>query len=207
MKRTIEYFEKPNCRIQLRNIVIKKEDYTFSLELGTKTSRQKKFRYQTITGKVHNELMEWFTKLVDEKIPVKQDDDSIAYIPTGNKLTLFNIYLNKRGIEYKPKMLSTMVFECENTSDSYEDCPLKVVVHKNGATLTKVNTPAKKLVQYVNPDTGEIKTSYVVPTYIDKNGNRRRSFVSKDYYLRYLYITTKEVEVATQEDIQAAQEA
>lgn len=193
MTTQVTTYETPEVTVLLSNLEIDLKSKKFSLDLGTKTKRQKKFRLEKVSGNITNELYSYLTRMTDVKVPVK-DGEEVKWIKTGRQATLFQKFLAKKGVDFYPGILKDMTFECSNTSDKYAENPFRLVMLGENNVLTLVNIPSKSKTTVLNQD-GTTSTYYKVKkgTF---NGKTMRAFIRPDRYRRLVIKTTKEVEVA-----------
>lgn len=196
MKTVIKSFETPNALVNFSKITLDTNKRTFSLTLKTKEQGQRKFREEKIEGTITNELNDYFTLLKDVKVPVKTEDDKVIWVPTGRKLTNFQRFLAKTDREISIK-IEDMVFECNNTSETYQDNPFRLVMLDQKNILTLVTTPSKSKKQVVQAD-GTVKTFYRRKQGVYQ-GKKVNAFISPKNYRRLIIQTEKEVEVAAVE--------
>lgn len=200
MKQQIVTFETPDAVVRLTNIKIVGNKFT--LTLGTKEGKQRNFREQEVSGNVSGELRKYMTVLKPVKIPVKQEDQSIKWIKTGEMKTMFHKFCSKTNRHGGKTVLDQMIFECHNTSPEYQDNPFRLVMLDETNVLTLVNVPSKKRTSIVQPD-GEVKHFYSVKKGTVE-GRVVNAFITSENYRRLIVQGTEEVEVATEEEVQQA---
>lgn len=197
MTTTVTSFNTPDVTVRYSLIEIDAIKKHFSMYVETKTKAQRKFTGKMVSGNITPELAEYFSLLKDEKVKVAADNEAgFEFIKTGHRLTNFQKYLKKSGIEYSANILKELVFESHNTSEDYKSNPFRLVIYTTGnATLTLVNISSKKKVSYVDTATGAVTDKYYHRLYTDASGKTRRSFVIPKNYRRLMVQVAKEVEV------------
>ena len=194
MKTLVKKMNRPEGKIKMSNILIDIKNCTFSMTIGIKQGRQKLYREETISGKLNLEVKKWLTQMTPVKIQVPANNEQgYQWIDSGNKMTGFQKFLNKKGIEFKPGILNELSFESNNNSENYADNPFKIIRYANGnVSLTLVNIAPVKVVETADPTTGEIKTNYK-QKFIKIGESYREAFVSKKFFVRYMIQEIKEV--------------
>lgn len=196
MTTQITSFQTPEATVQFSNIKLDHKKKTFSLTLGTKKNGQRKFREEEVNGTLTSELYNFFTRMTAVKIPV-QKEEGIEWIRTGQMATAFQKYLNKREIQFTPGILSTMKFECDNTSPERIKNPFRLVMLGEKNILTLVNVPSKKATTTLNAD-GTTSTYYKVKRGMIDN-KPVKAFIRPEKYRRLIRKVTEQVEVAAVE--------
>ena len=194
MKTLVKTMNRPNAKVRMSNIVIDIKTCKFSMTLGVKQGRQKLFREETISGKLNLEVKKWLTQMTPVKVQVPADNElGYEWIDSGNKLTGFQKFLNKQSIEFKPGILSTMVFESDNNSENYAENPFKIIRYADGnVSLTLVNIAPVRVIETADPTTGEVTTNYK-QKFIKIGESYREAYISKKYFVRYMVQEIKEV--------------
>lgn len=197
MTTSITTFKTPEVTVRFSNMEIDALRKKFTMLVETKSAKQRKFVGKIVSGNITAELADYFSLLKDEKVKVPADNEQgYEFIPTGKKLTNFQKYLKKAGIEYYPNILKDLSFEAYNTSEDYKSNPFRLVVYAGGnSTLTLVNISSKVKISHVDTTTGEVSDKYYHRLFTDSNGNTRRSFVIPKNYRRLMVQEVKEVEV------------
>lgn len=190
MTTTVEIYEKPEGIVMFKNICLDIAKNKFSLTLGFKAKGKRSFTFEQVEGKFGAEFKEYFTKMIPEMVRVGENE----FKPTGNYHTPFEKYLIKRGIEFKPGILTEMEFVADNASESYADCPFKLVKYFGWNSLTLVNSGTKKKVMVKDPMTGAVSEKYFTRTF-EYDGKVRKEYFAPKYYRRLLIQTKAEVEV------------
>lgn len=196
MKTLVNKMTTPNVQVRMSNIEIDVKKFTFKLTLGTKTSRQKNFREEVVTGKTTVELIEWLTLKVKERIKIVADNEQgFEWVESGNLLTGFQMFLKKRNLEFVPGILKSSTFTSDNKSEEFGDNPFKLIQYMSGhRTLTLVNIGSKSVVTKEDPTTGEV-TEFWKRNYIKIGERMMPSFFGKKSFVRYL--VQQAVEVVT----------
>lgn len=196
MKTLINKFNAPQGTVQLSNIVVDCYAKHFTATIGFKAKGKRKFNYKAISGTITRDIAAYFSELRDETIKVEAiNEQGFILQKTGRKLTNFQRYLAKRDIDITLP-LDTMVFEDDNYSDTYPQNPFKVVTYLSGKiTLSLINIKSKVVKSTIDPVTGVVTDRFYNPTYIDKNGVTRKSYVSPNFYRRLIIEEEVEVEV------------
>lgn len=197
MKTTISNFVTPEVDVRFSNLVVDSLKKHFTMTVGTRAIGKRKFTEKQISGNITSDLADWFSLLRDEKVKVAADNEQgFEFIKTGRKLTNFQKYLTKRGIEQTPNILNSLVFESPNDSQDYALNPFRLVVYTTGkCTLTLVNVASKKKVSHVDVNTGETTDKYYNRLFINKEGKAQKSFIIPQYFRRLMVQETKEIEV------------
>lgn len=196
MTKEIKTFVTPEGIVEMENLVIDVKKKTFNVDVKfTPADKKQKPWQRHVEGSVNQELLKWYTELRDVKIPVKNSEGEIEYVPTGEKKTGFEKWLAKINIENKPGVLSTLQFKCDNRSDQYNSNPFRLAMLSYGNVLQLVNVPAKNKTEHVNPDTGEVTQTYRRKTGM-LDGKKIPMFVAPQWYKRLVFQSTKKVEVA-----------
>ena len=185
MTTTVKNFATPESIVRISNLKVNIKDFTFQLTLGTKAKKQRNFREEVITGKITVELNDWLSKTFKERIKVAEDSEQgYKYQETGNLTTGFKTFLSKIGKEFKPGILSEMVFESDNKSESYQDNPFKIIKYANGhCTFTLVNIGTKRVVTTEDPMTGEV-TQHWKQKFVKLGERVVPEFFNKKNYIR-----------------------
>lgn len=195
MKTTISTFVTPEGKVRISNLVVDSYSKHFTASIGFKAKGKRTYKFKDISGTVTTELAEWLSKLTPEKVKIAADNEQgFQFVPTGRRLTFFQKYLIKRGIP-EDTLLPSLVFESDNTSQSYAENPFRLVSYASGKfTLTLVNASSKKIVSHLDTSTGQITNKYYQRLFTDKEGNTRRSFITPDHYKRLIKQVQTEVE-------------
>lgn len=194
MKTLVNKFNAPQGTVQLSNIMVDCYAKHFTATIGFKAKGKRKFATKEISGTITRDIAAYFSELRDETIRVEAlNEQGFILQKTGRKLTNFQRYLAKRDIDITLP-LDTMVFEDDNHSDTYPANPFKLVTYLSGKiTISLINIKSKVVKSIMDPATGEVTNRYYNPTYIDKNGVTKKSYVSPNFYRRL--IIEEEVEV------------
>lgn len=186
MNTTVKLFVNPTVKVRVSNIKVDVKNYKFELLLETKTNRQKIWRQENISGSISKALRDWLLIATDEKIKVVADNErGYDFVPSGRKLTGFQKFLTKKGIEFTPGILSTLTFESDNNSDNYFDNPFKIMTFLDQEPkLTLVNVAPKKVIVESDPQTGK-SSYYSKEQFIKMNdGSIKKAFFSNKYFIR-----------------------
>ena len=151
----------PTEEVQYSNLSVSLKNKTITLDVRTRKLNGKRWRKpQTITAKMTYELYGWLT---DKRINLN-----------NQKVTGFQKYLDNRGIEFTPGILSQMVFESDNLSEIYSENPFKLLCYDDGAysiTLVHIKSKVK------NPQGQWVHQQY---KYYSKHCFRRLVFLQKN---------------------------
>lgn len=151
----------PNVYIQMYDIQISKDGKRFKLKLKTsRTDYIRNAKVKEVYGKVSPALRNY-----------------LFHKREGQ--TNFQRFLIKNNIEPKTGVLKSMKFISHNMSESFEECPFKLIMYKSEPQLTLVNARPMKRVQ---DKEGNFKVKY--QTFIDKEGNVRTAYYSKEAFRR-----------------------
>lgn len=196
MKTIVSKFNAPEVTVRITNLSVDAYNKKFSLTLSTKEKGKRKWNTEDIAGTITKEVAEYFSLLKDEKIKVVADNEvGYVYQTTGRKLTNFQRYLIKRGIQETPGILSAMKFEADNYSEEYPQNPFRIVRYQDGRnTLTLINVSSMVRKAYLDPNSNETTSRYSYRTFVDANGQTRRSFIIPKYYRRLVVQELIEVE-------------
>ena len=116
-------------RVSFRNLVINPDTFGFKMEFAFVEGRKKKFEYQEVTGHVTKELYDWFTKVF-----VMNNHESDV---SGKKTTTaFKLFLERKGLDFKPGILKDLEFTCDNRSQDFDDCPFRLTISPEYGTAT-----------------------------------------------------------------------
>ena len=197
MKTTVSTFVTPEVQVRLSNIVVNPKERKVSLTLSTKEKGKRKFTDEQVEATITSELYNWLTLLKDDSLRVIANNErGYDFIKTGTRSTSFQRFLAKTNREFKAGILQTMVFECDNNSQSYPDNPFRLIRYANGSnTLTLVNLPSKKVKEIVDISTGEVKSIFSDKIGTLADGKKVKAFVRPEKYRRLVIQQTKEVEV------------
>ena len=168
----------PTGRVSFRNLRINPKDLSFSIEYAYLEGKKRKYNYQEAKGHVTLELFDWFTKVFIE------NSETVS----GNKTTTaFKKYLERKGIEFKPGILSELEFESLNKSIDFDDCPFRLTISEtySSATLNLVyKFPKVVKNERLNMETGEVIKTF---------GYKKYQNMKKDYYRRLEIFTSVEI--------------
>ncbi len=139
--------------VSFRNLQINPKTLTFTMEYSVLEGRKRRHIYQSISGNITKELVRWFSNVFYKKVDGEMTD---------GKTTAFRLWLERKGIEYKPQIIPTLIFTSKNKSENFDDCPLRLTISDAyGATLNLVSPNNKKVVSTVdNLETGEFVNKY-----------------------------------------------
>ncbi len=145
--------EISNGTVSFRNLQIDPKALTFTMEYSVLEGRKKNHVYQTVSGNVTRELVKWFSNVFNKKV------DGVI---TNEKTTAFRLWLERQGIEFKAKIIPSLVFTSKNKSELFDDCPLRLSISEiYGNTLNLVSVNSKKVIGTVdNLETGEFENKY-----------------------------------------------
>lgn len=141
--------------VSFKNLIVDSKTKDFSIDFAFIEGRQRKFDFQTVTGKLTPELYDWFTRSF-----IKSSKDGIS---SSETTTQFKEYLKRKGLEFKPGILKELTWECKNRSQDSDECPFRLTISPmyNTATLNVVFKYAKVVKDVrVDPNTGEEKKTY-----------------------------------------------
>ena len=195
MNTTVRNFVRPQGQIFFGDINIDAKKCTFSLAYAILAPRKRKLEYKNVSGTITPELKQWLTYVFDKKVKVMENDQPV-YKMTGEKSTGFQIFLERKSLEFQPGILSTMTFKSDNFSEDYYQNPFKLVILNDKAILTLVNIAAKERTQEHNPTTGKVETHYTQRYFQVEGGGYRKSYVPKKNYCRLIVQQDKLMEVA-----------
>lgn len=188
----VNVFTTPERMVKLTDVRINAETLRFvaNIQLGTESGIWSV--PEEISGTITVELKKWLTLIKDEKYKVKADNDrGFEYVKSGRRLTSFQRFLEKSGFESlasSPDMLSSLEFECSNTSENYMANPFRIVRRIDGkCTMTLVNLPSKKRVETVNEETGEHTVYYTTKYGKFASGEITKAFINPSKYRRFIY--------------------
>ena len=163
-------------QVSFRNLVVRTEDASFSMEFAFREDRRTKFDYQSVSGHLTPELYNWFTDVLIR--PLLEGD-----VSSNVKTSPFKLYLDRKGIEFKKGILRTMVWECDNKSENFDDCPFRLTISEKfgTASLALVYKNPKIVVgERMNIETGRIEKEY---------GYYKYENMKKEYFRRLEIIT------------------
>lgn len=193
---TVTTFVTPEAVIRMSNIRVLPKERKAIITLGTKEKGKRKFTEVEVEASITSELYDYLTVLKDDKVKVAADNEKgFEFIKTGTRSTSFQKFLAKKGIPFAHGVLSTIVFESDNTSPDYLANPFRLVMFNDRAVLTLVNIPSKSRKEIVDISTGEVKTYYNQKYGSFADGTRVRAFIRPEKYRRLVVQSTKEVEV------------
>lgn len=161
----------PTGKISFRNLRINKADLSFTMEYAYLEGKKRKFNYQEVKGHVTRELYDWFTKVFIRR----------------SESTAFKLFLERKGIEFKPGILSEMEFVSENKSINFDDCPFRLTISESygNATLNLVY----KFPKVVKSERFDIETGKTEKVF----GYKKYQNMKKEYFRRLEIYTTVEL--------------
>jgi hypothetical protein len=194
MKNTKSQFVTPEVMVTLSMLEINIKTSRFKALVTTKQGRKKAVK-QEVQGSVSQEMKDWLCN-VDKDIYIKTllADGSELFVKTNEKTTGFKKYLKSIDLEFKPGLLYSLVFKCDNKSDSFAANPFRIVVMNERTIITMVTCMPKARVVTHDPNTGKQTVSYFTRkrTLQGENGPYVvDQFNDRSQYRRYIY----EVEV------------
>ena len=154
----------PTQDVQYSNISVSIKEFTVTLDVRTRKQGNKRWsKANRITAKLSYHLYNW---LIHKRVLLNSQDKN------SQKITGFQKYLVKQGIEFHPGILSTMKFESSNLSEVYAENPFKLIAYEDGAySITLVHLKNK------------VK---------ETNGNwtnQKNRYYSKACFRRLIYVT------------------
>jgi hypothetical protein len=155
-------------KVSFKNLVIDVKKKSFSIDFAMIEGRQRKFNYQNIEGAITPELYNWFTNVFTDAA----DSSKVT------KTTAFKKYLERKNIEYAPKVIRTLEWTCDNKSNDFDDCPFRLTISPafGSATLNLVyKYPKIVKSQRFDPETGKTVKVY---------GYKKYSNMKKEYFRR-----------------------
>lgn len=186
METKIKNFQIPVGIVNVSNVLINIKKCTFSLTLAFKPKgTRKKPQLETIEGTITPELLQWLTRMHEEKVKVIIDEKEVLK-PTGKYLTGFQKFLIKKEIEFKPGILNEMTFTCDNKEEDYYLNPFKIIKTNDKNILSLITVPAKERVFSFDHESGKERVTYKRKTYVDENGNTQFQRMSKKSYVRLI---------------------
>lgn len=136
--------------VSFKNLIVNPKNKTFSIDFSFIEGRQRKFNFQTVSGRITPELYDWFTKSF-----IKSQKDG----PVGTETTTsFKEYLKRKGLEFKPGILQELSWTCNNRSQDSDECPFRLTISPlyGTATLNVVFKYAKVVKdKRTDPNTGK----------------------------------------------------
>ena len=182
----------PTGKVSFRNLKINPKDLSFSIEYAYLEGKKRKYNYQEakghvtrrkynyqeVKGHVTLELFDWFTKVFIEKSETVSENKTT---------TAFKKYLDRKGIEFKPGILSELKFESLNNSIDFDDCPFRLTISEtySSSTLNLVyKFPKVVKGERLNMETGEVIKTF---------GYKKYQNMKKDYYRRLEIFTSVEI--------------
>lgn len=193
----ITEFSTPDVMVRLTGLTINPKERKATFTLSTKAPRARKWTDEVVTSTITAELYNYLALMRDDQVKVAANNErGFDFVKTGTRSTSFMRYLKKREIEFTSGILSTLVFECNNTSDVYIDNPFRLVRYAEGnSVLTLVNVQSKSRKEIIDVETGDITTTYSTRYGQLKNGQVVKAFIMPNNYRRLVVQTTREVEV------------
>ena len=155
-------------KVSFKNLIIDAKKKTFSMDFAMIEGRQKKFNYQSVEGHITPELYNWFTNVFTDNT----DSSGIT------KTTAFKKYLERKGIDFAPKIIRNLEWTCNNRSSEFDDCPFRLTISPayESATLNLVyKYPKVVKSQRFDPETGKTVKVY---------GYKKWSAMKKEYFRR-----------------------
>ena len=168
----------PTGKVSFRNLRINKADLSFTMEYAYLEGKKRKFNYQEVKGHVTRELYDWFTKVFIENSETVSENKTT---------TAFKKYLDRKGIEFKPGILSELKFESLNKSIDFDDCPFRLTISEtySSATLNLVY----KFPKVVKSERFDIETGKVEKVF----GYKKYQNMKKEYFRRLEIYTSVEL--------------
>lgn len=194
----------PQVDVRLSNMTLDVSYKKVFFNLETRKVGNKKWsKPQPIEAFATKEVLEFFSKLSDDKVQVVADNEKgYEWIPTGNKSTGFQRLLRMRGVEYTPGILKETIFECANDSEDRSLNPFRLFINETTGTntLSMVNVPSKQRIETINPETGEVEVQYKQKYGQLSNGVFVKAFYKRSAYRRLVIRKIEEVEMYQQPD-------
>lgn len=195
---TVKNFERPQGQVFFSEIAIDTAKCTFSLKFAFVPKGKRKVVFAPVTGTVTPELKEWLVKVFPEKVTVMNGDVK-EMRETGVNTTGFQIFLKRIHKEFKPGILKTLEFQCDNHSEDYYQCPFKLIMLNDKSILTLVNVAPKQKEMKHNPETGALEIHYSQRYFKVADDQYRKSYVPKKNYCRLILQQDKVMEIAKPE--------
>lgn len=173
----------PSVTVRMSNIQVKPKEGIFQMTLGTKTKAQRKWREQVIQGVITAPLKGWLMKMFPKRVQVVDEStpEGYAWINSGYDTTMFQLWLERKGIEYHQGILKELVFECDNDSPDDLDNPFKLLISNDGyISLNLVHSSGFKASTTIDPNTGDIDKKWNA----NKNDNGEYNRFTPDQYCR-----------------------
>lgn len=168
----------PTGKVSFRNLRINKADLSFTMEYAYLEGKKRKYNYQEVKGHVTKELYDWFTKVF-----IKRSESTAESATT----TAFKLFLERKGIEFKPGILSEMEFVSVNKSINFDDCPFRLTISEQygNATLNLVY----KFPKVVKSERFDIETGKTEKVF----GYKKYQNMKKEYFRRLEIYTSVEL--------------
>lgn len=197
MTTTIVNFVEFQGTVRFSNLQLM-QGMKFSVDVATKNVGAKKFsKTITVLGKMNYAVLNWMNDMhtISVKVADPSQEKGFRWEKTTERRTKFQSYLLRKGLP-ESTQLKDVVFECQGTSELFDDCPFKVIIYKDRpATLTMVHVAPKGRVEKIDPNTGEVTYRYFDKETITYRGRTIPKPLEPSMFRRLIIEEHQEVEV------------